>query len=235
MEASAPLVEAQSAPEELRGVHLQSLGRGNREAFRDSVQPQTVGGAADRDGNLVAGRPRAAARSRRDDRGRAPAGPEAHGSERALRLSAARRIPEAHGRLGPASEGRCAAGRARGEGLAAQAHDHAQRRRRATLRPPHQHHAAAGADPAARRRSARRRSARPPRACGMFPCAASTSASAARISRRSTGSTIPKTRCSIASSCRAMPARTAIRRAVSASPARSLTRRTSRCRAMATN
>jgi UDP-galactopyranose mutase len=84
---------------QLRGVHLQGLGQGRGAAFRHSVQPEALGGAAERDGNLVAGRARAAARPGGDDRRRAAAGAKAHRSQRALRLSAARRLPGVDERL----------------------------------------------------------------------------------------------------------------------------------------
>ena len=93
----------------------------------------------------MAGRPGADARSGGDDRGRAFSLAEADGSERALRLSAARRIPGAHGRLPAASEGRDEAEHA-GAGLAVPTpltlSDGAE-----FLRASDQHDAAAGADP----------------------------------------------------------------------------------------
>jgi hypothetical protein len=75
---------------QLRGIHLQGVGRRHRQAFRDPVQQEAVDRAAERDGNLVAGRPGAAAGPGRDHRRRAAAGGQADGAERALRLSAAR-------------------------------------------------------------------------------------------------------------------------------------------------
>ena len=63
--------QRRSRAAQLRGVHLQGLGRRHRQALRHPVQPQALGGAADRDGDVLAGRPRAAARPGGDDRGRA--------------------------------------------------------------------------------------------------------------------------------------------------------------------
>ena len=67
----------------------------------------------DRDGDVLARRPRAAARPGGDDRGRARPVPEADGPERALRLSAARRLPGADGRLPAAAARRAATARTR--------------------------------------------------------------------------------------------------------------------------
>ncbi len=53
---------------QLRGIHLQGLGRRDRETLCDSVQPETLGGSADGDGDILAGRARAASRSRGNDR-----------------------------------------------------------------------------------------------------------------------------------------------------------------------
>jgi hypothetical protein len=61
---------------QFRGIHLQGLGQRRGQALRHSLQPQAVGRAAERDGNLVAGRTRAAARPGGNDRGRAAAGRE---------------------------------------------------------------------------------------------------------------------------------------------------------------
>ena len=111
----------------------------------------------------------------------------------------------------PHLKGELRTGHAGGARLAAQAHGHAEQRRGAPLRAPDQHHAAAGADPPDGRGGAGGDPRRGGRVCATSRCAACTSASAARISPRSTGSTIPRTRCSTASSSRAMPARIAIR------------------------
>ena len=59
---------------QFRRVHLPGVGRGDRQAFRDSIQQKALGGAAFGNGNFVAGRPGSAARSRRNDRRRAAAG-----------------------------------------------------------------------------------------------------------------------------------------------------------------
>ena len=117
--ATAPLVPFEKTARhdahgaaELRGVHLPRLGRRRREALCDSVQPQALGRAAARDGDLVARRTRAAARPRGNDRRRAAAVEEADRSERAFRLSVAWRFPGAHGWL-PAVARRRAAARTR--------------------------------------------------------------------------------------------------------------------------
>ena len=160
--------------------------------------------------------------------------PKPMGPERPLRLSAARRLPGADGRLPAALEGelRLNARVARVVARAAHAsrsHDGTRYRYEQLISTD----AAAGAHSADRRRGAGRRARGRARAAARVGALRQSRRRRARTSPTSTGSTIPRTRSSTASSCRATPARTAIRPAASASPARSPTRRTSRCRATA--
>ena len=59
LESTAPLASTAARRNgrrpaaELRGVHLQGLGRRHREALRHPVQPQALGGAADGDGDVA--------------------------------------------------------------------------------------------------------------------------------------------------------------------------------------
>src|SRR6202011_4902480 len=90
----------------------------------------------------------------------------ADGPERALRISAARRIPIADERISAAPERAAKTEHRRQRDLTAAPHGHAKRRRRGSLSAPRQHHAAAAFDSRHRRRGAgehsRSRGAAPP-------------------------------------------------------------------------
>ena len=131
---------------QLRGIHLPHWGAGVAKHFAIPYNRKLWTVPLDRDGNVVARWTRAVAGSRGDDRGRVAAGAEADGSECALRLSAAGRIPGADERLPAVAaqrvvlQARCRAG------IAAAARRHVEGRPALPLRHADQHAAAAGAD-----------------------------------------------------------------------------------------
>src|ERR1700682_4017974 len=122
------------------------MGRGNSQALRDSVQPEALGGAALRNGDVLVGWPRAAAGPGRDDRGRSRSQAPSHGPKREIRLSAQRRVSEFDGWLPSAPAVRAEAELPGSADLTfGSAHPDA-RWRGAPLRESDQHHAFAGLD-----------------------------------------------------------------------------------------